>query len=219
MEPQGLTTQQQLILNCISDSSIAHIFTFSGGTALSSMFLHHRFSEDLDFFSLEEFDPRMLHDFISSLKDTLQYSHFDYRSSFNRHLFFLHFKNREILKLEFDYYPFPPIQKGPKYKNIQVDSLIDIAANKLHIMSVKPRSRDYIDLFFIYNVHHYNLKELYYQTKQKFDTHIDPVQLGVNLLLFDPSDMSMVHAPPPEKDIRSFFKTKVKEIESLILTE
>ena len=131
MQPSGLTHQQKLVLDAIASKKYFSQFTFGGGTALSSFYLNHRFSEDLDFFNEQEFDSQQLAIILSSLKKDLKIAKIDFRQSFNRFSFFLHFPNKEVLKLEFDYYPFPPIEKGKLYKNMRVDSLIDIAVNKL----------------------------------------------------------------------------------------
>jgi hypothetical protein len=55
-----------------------------------------------------------------------------------------------LFKVDFNYYPFPRIEKGLKWKNIVVDSLLDIAVNKVHTISMKPRARDFVDLFLSY---------------------------------------------------------------------
>ena len=52
-----LTTIQQKALDSIaSDTIVKNHFYLSGGTALATYYLHHRLSEDLDFFSENEID-------------------------------------------------------------------------------------------------------------------------------------------------------------------
>ena len=52
-----LSENQRLLLTLLSeDAPICKTFYLSGGTALAEFYLHHRFSEDLDFFSEEEFE-------------------------------------------------------------------------------------------------------------------------------------------------------------------
>jgi predicted nucleotidyltransferase component of viral defense system len=41
----------------VSGAPLAREATFGGGTALSAVYLHHRFSEDLDFFLPRETSP------------------------------------------------------------------------------------------------------------------------------------------------------------------
>ncbi len=53
----SLTPKQQLIFDEVKKSVfLKQNFYFTGGTALSAVYLHHRLSEDLDFFSQEKFD-------------------------------------------------------------------------------------------------------------------------------------------------------------------
>ena len=52
-----LTDNQSQILNTLAtDSNFSKNFYLSGGTALAEFYLHHRLSEDLDFFSETEID-------------------------------------------------------------------------------------------------------------------------------------------------------------------
>lgn len=55
MAKKILSSQQQLLLDLISEQKdITNNFYLSGGTALAEYYLHHRLSEDLDFFTFEE---------------------------------------------------------------------------------------------------------------------------------------------------------------------
>ena len=94
-----LTKQQQLALKLIADTDLAQHFYFGGGTVLSHYYLQHRYSEDLDFFSQEEFDPQSITISIKSLQDKLKFKSFDYQNSFNRNLYCLLFKTNYVLKL------------------------------------------------------------------------------------------------------------------------
>ena len=57
MEQTVLTATQQKALTIIAtDLVVKKHFYLTGGTALSEYYLHHRLSEDLDFFSEQEID-------------------------------------------------------------------------------------------------------------------------------------------------------------------
>ena len=58
------------------------------------------------------------------------------------------------------------------------DSIVDIATNKLFTIAQNPRGRDYFDLYYIIQKYHYTLENLRMLAKQKFDWHVDPLQLG-----------------------------------------
>lgn len=216
-----LTKQQKALLTLISENkSVAETFYFTGGTALTEYYLHHRESEDLDFFSETEFDVEPLTFFISQLKKSLNFEEIDYQQNFNRNLFFLRFPNNYVLKTEFTYYPFPRIEKKTD-RNLQIDSLLDIAVNKLFTIYQNPRSRDYIDLFFIIEQQQWRFADLLKKAKIKFDWHIDALQLGSQMVRAE--DLLKVDYPVMIKEVNNkkvieFFLERSKELEPEILT-
>ncbi|MBI3442630.1 MAG: hypothetical protein HY007_02600 [Candidatus Sungbacteria bacterium] len=83
------------------------------------------------------------------------------------------------MKTEFTYFPFPRIEQKEKIGELFIDSLIDIAVNKIFTIYQKPRSRDFIDLYLILvNNTNLTIDSLIKNAQIKFDTVIDPVQLG-----------------------------------------
>ncbi len=107
----------------------------------------------------------------------------DYRQFLGLHNFQFYFSDTNILKVDFNYYPFPRIDRGIKHKNIIIDSILDIAVNKVHTIAMKPRTRDFIDIYFIIKEKNYGFMDLLMKAKAKFDWHIDPVQLGSRLFM------------------------------------
>lgn len=175
-----ITEIQEKFLKLFSKSTLSKQFYFSGGTALSYYYLNHRYSEDLDFFSEEEFDTVQISVFLKSIKKEIGYLSFDYQQSFNRNIYHLRFKD-SVLKVEFTYYPFIQVQKPKKIDGILVDSLTDIATNKLFTISQNARGRDYFDLFYINQKEKISLEKLRKLAKIKFDWHVDPLHLGTQL--------------------------------------
>lgn len=177
-----LTKEQEKFLDLVSQEKyLCRKFYFTGGTPLCAFYLFHRLSEDLDLFSEEEINLVSIRSFIGKTQKKLKLEKIDYRQFLGLHTFQLFFPNREILKIDFNYYPFPRIEKGIKFKNIEVDSILDIAVNKVHTISMKPRARDFIDLYFIVAAKQYQFYDLLMYAKAKFDWHIDPLQLGSRL--------------------------------------
>jgi predicted nucleotidyltransferase component of viral defense system len=173
-----LTKNQTKILELISnDKMMSEFFYLTGGTALAEFYLRHRLSEDLDFFSEREFNPQDVYTFLTTLKKLIGLKKIAYEQSFNRNLFFLHL-NKEIIKTEFTYFPFPRIEKKLKQNRLYIDSLQDIAINKIFTIYQKPRSRDFIDLYYIIKEKKYAINDLIKKAKMKFDWHVDPIQLG-----------------------------------------
>ncbi|MEI6690981.1 MAG: nucleotidyl transferase AbiEii/AbiGii toxin family protein [bacterium] len=176
-----LTPNQVKTLSAIATSNLAKEFYFSGGTALSHYYLQHRLSEDLDFFRTEEFDVQSVYVALKLLKSKVGYDKVDFQSSMNRNLFFLHFPDKTILKLEFTYYPFEQVESPKIIDGLKVDSAIDIATNKLFTIVQTPRGRDYYDLYFLITKYGYTIPKLRMLAKQKFDWHIDPLMLASQL--------------------------------------
>ena len=179
MGKEILSKNQHLFLDALKkEKKLCDNFYLTGGTALAAFYLNHRLSEDLDFFSEKEIDKLSISVFLKTIRERLKIKTIDYQESFNRNLFFLHLISKEILKTEFTYFPFPRIEKSVREGNLQIDSILDIAANKLFTIYQNPRSRDFIDLYLILEERKFNLDDLIKKARIKFDWHIDPIQLG-----------------------------------------
>ncbi|MEK7083912.1 MAG: nucleotidyl transferase AbiEii/AbiGii toxin family protein [Patescibacteria group bacterium] len=174
--------QQELFSLFSKESSLCKKFYLGGGTALSEFYLQHRLSEDLDFFSEEEVDTEPLFVFLRSVQKRLGIKMIDFEQSFNRNLFFLKYADGDVLKAEWTWYPFPRIESGKTVGKLAVDSLLDIAVNKVFTMYQKPRARDFIDLYFIVREGGFTLSSLVKKAQVKFDWHVDPIQLGAQFL-------------------------------------
>ncbi|MEX0896016.1 MAG: nucleotidyl transferase AbiEii/AbiGii toxin family protein [Patescibacteria group bacterium] len=213
-----LTEQQQLVLKLISETSLAEHFYFSGGTALSHYYLQHRYSEDLDFFCHEEFDAQDITVIIKSLQKKLEFISFDYQNSFNRNLYFIRFKDESVLKLEFTYYPFEQIEHPEKKDGLLVDSVIDIATNKLFTIVQKPRGRDYFDLYTIIRKYGFGTEELRMKAKLKFDWHVDPLQLASRLFEADAHlDDPIIIGSLDRKSLSDFFHIEAEKLKGEIV--
>jgi len=212
-----LSPYQKQFLKLFSQSPLTKTFYFTGGTALSHYYLKHRFSEDLDFFNPKEFDPSTITTFLKSIKNKLKYTTIDIQTSFNRHIFLLKFK-QEFLKVEFTYFPFPPIKKPLKKDNLLIDSLTDISVNKLFTINQNPRGRDYYDLYYIFQKKPFSLEKLRKLSKIKFDWHVDPLQLAsrlnqVSQFLDDPILVKTTN----RSKIVDFFTNQAQQLKSEII--
>ncbi len=178
-----LSRKQQMLLDLIGEEkNLCQSFYLTGGTALAEFYLHHRYSEDLDFFSEHEFEPQSISVFWKKIKKTVGIKKVDFEQSFNRNLFFLHL-GKEVIKTEFTYFPFPRIEAKKKIGSLAVDGLLDIAVNKIFTIYQKPRARDFIDLYFIIQKDKkLTIADLIKKAKVKFDWHIDPLQLGAQFM-------------------------------------
>lgn len=200
-----------------TDKFVSSSFYLTGGTVLAEFYLKHRYSEDLDFFSEKEFDFLPLDTFIKKLKDNLNIKKIDFQQSFNRNMFFLHFDS-EVLKIEFTYFPFPRIAKGGQKYGIDIDSLPDIATNKLFTIYQRSQARDYIDLYYICSKSNYLISDLIKQAKTKFDWHIDPLQLGTQFIKStEIKDFPRMIERIDDKIWQDFFILEAKKLSSEII--
>lgn len=218
MANEILTTNQSAFLGQFGAVKfLAKNFYLTGGTALAAFHLHHRFSEDLDFFSEQEIDLLNLNISIHHIKKALHIATIDFQQSFNRNLFFCHFASG-VVKTEFTYFPFPRLEKTSPTKGLAVDSIVDIAVNKLFTIYQRTQARDYIDLYWICQTKKFVIMDLIAKAKAKFDWHIDPLQLGTQFVkAAEAKDFPrMIKKIPPAK-WQDFFIREAKKLKKEIV--
>lgn len=135
-------------------------------------------------------------------------------------MYFLQFNAQKILKLEFTYYPFVQIESPIKRNGLLVDSVIDIATNKLFTIVQNPRGRDYYDLYSIIQTYHYPMEKLRKLAKLKFDWDVDVLQLGTqfNTVAQYVDDPILTNNDNRSRMI-DFFKKEAIQLKSRILTK
>ncbi len=215
-----LTENQAAFLERLRDSPfLKENFYLTGGTALAAFYLEHRYSEDLDFFSESEFDLLDINVFLDGLKQSLPIAKIDFQQSFNRNLFFLHFDS-QILKVEFIFFPFPRLEKSEEKEGILIDSLLDIAVNKLFTIYQRTNARDYIDLYFICQEKNFSIADLVQKARVKFDWHIDPLQLGAQFVkALEVKDYPRMIREVPTEKWQGFFIEEAKKLKDDIVME
>jgi len=215
-----LTKNQQLLLDEVGkNKAITEAFYLGGGTALAEFYLQHRLSEDLDFFTENEFDPFLVSAFFKSIQKQMKITKIDYQQSFNRNLFFITI-GKDLIKTEFTYYPFPRIESTTIFHGIKIDSLLDIAVNKVFTIYQKPRSRDFIDLYLIIKKSGWNMADLIKKAKVKFDYHIDLLQLGTQFVkASDIADFPRMLIKLPHATWQKFFLAEAEKFGKKILKQ
>lgn len=209
--------QKNFLLEISKIAYLRENFYFTGGTALAAFYLMHRYSEDLDFFSEKEVDLANLNVAIALLKKLFNADKIDFEQSYNRNLIFFHF-GKVVLKTEFTFFPFPLIEKGEKQFGLAVDSLLDIAVNKLFTIYQRTNARDYIDLYSICADRGFEISDLVKKARIKFDWHIDPLQLGTQFVkAAEAKDYPKMIRKIREKEWQDFFLKEAKKLKSDIL--
>jgi predicted nucleotidyltransferase component of viral defense system len=209
-----LSDNQKKILALLSkEKIISDNFYLSGGTALAEFYLNHRLSEDLDFFSEKEFDPQMISTIFKKIQKDAGIKSIKYEQSFNRNLFFLELEN-DFIKTEFTYFPFIRIEKGKKIGDLEIDSLFDIAVNKIFTIYQKPRSRDFLDLYLILKIKpEWSMDELMKKAHIKFDNYLDPLQLASQFVKAEIlKDYPKIILQISEKEWQGFFINEARKL-------
>ena len=203
--------QKQILQILSNDRVFVNNFYLTGGTALSEFYLYHRLSEDLDFFSTKEIDKIWLNTISTKIAKEIKAAK-DIQESFNRNLVFFNLNN-QIIKTEFTYFPMPQVNKPKTVGGIPIDSELDIAVNKFFTIYQKPSARHFIDLFLLLTTRNYSWEQLKKLARIKFDTTIDPIQLGSQLVKAeDIFDLPKLLIKLPDKKWREYFLQKAEEL-------
>jgi predicted nucleotidyltransferase component of viral defense system len=161
-----LTPLQTDFLQHFFASSIGVDFFLTGGTALAAFYLHHRHSEDLDLFTLDTLPLRETDNLIPQLAEQLgcHISHARRTEHFRR--YFLELEEAPPLKIDLVQDFGPQYGEHLKVGDIIVDSLENIAVNKLTAILGRTEPKDFVDLAFILQAG-YDFDELRVKAKQK----------------------------------------------------
>ncbi len=215
MPREILTEDQKKVIRLIAAEPKMADFYLTGGTALAGFYLHHRLSDDLDFFIGTAPDPIFLHAFANKIKRALDAKSVRFDKIYDRNQFFFQLKNTE-LKLEFALYPFPQIIKPKNAGGIKIDSLRDIAANKLMAMLDRFDPKDFADLFFL--LKKFKLEKVRRDAEKKFGIKIDNIFLGGELMKSQRiSALPKMIKPLTIKQLKEFFVKQAADLKNKIL--
>lgn len=163
-----LTKAQREAVAFLARTSLRQKFYWTGGTLLACHYLHHRRSLDLDFFSEKRFSFTEVNDWGQRFKKKVGFKKVTYRKVFDRFEFL--FENKEELRIEFVYYnrEKKTLRKRRKLLGLYIDSLEDIAANKVMAFLDRNEPKDLFDLYFLLTKKDFALKKLLRLACQKF---------------------------------------------------
>ena len=199
-----LTPYQVQILNIFFASRLGKRFFLTGGTALSAFYLGHRCSNDLDLFTLKSFDSLELEKLIGKIaKETSSTVRTKVKTSDYYEVYLENKKESWIQRL--DFVQEQPIIFGKRktIDSIVVDSLENIASNKILTIYGRLEPKDYLDLFFILRETDLDFGKLFEKTKKK-DTGLHEFYFANMLAETD----NLKHFP---KTLKPFNKNKLIE--------
>ncbi len=203
---------QKEILEIFGGVSDSEGFYLTWGTALSVFYLKHRKSRDLDFFSKEE--ERIL-PFSYHLEEKLKICGMGVeRQRGIRSFVELSVKkdiDSTIIHLACDSpFRFEEIKEFEDFPGLNMDSLVDIASNKLLALFGRATLRDFIDIYFLVKKEKFTPEELMDKAKIK-DPGFDLYWLGVaferiNTFKEDSPEMSLLIETLDFGELANFFK-------------
>jgi len=206
-----LTKNQKIILTELAKIEfIQKNFYFTGGTALAYFYLQHRLSEDLDFFSEKKFDNQPL---ISFFEDLRKKYHFQLKTEQieNVNSFYLYLPDKEKLKIDFNYYPFKRVRKSILKEGVWVDSLFDIAINKLITIIQRTDVKDFVDFYFLEPK--FGVWDLIEGVRVKFRQKIEPYLLASDFLKVEDFEfLPRMVKPLSLEELKIFFRKLAKKV-------
>lgn len=206
-----LSPLQKEILSEFANVPESDLFYLTGGTALAAFYLQHRKSNDLDFFTDKE---GVILPFSFRLEKALKNKNISTERLRGLHSFvelsakrideftIIHLAQESPFRLE-------PPKESAAYPALKIDSLTDIASNKLLALFQRATLRDFIDVYFLIKENHFTAEKLMELAKEK-DPGFDLYWLGVaferiNLFSTDEPDMLLLIKPSTLAELLVFF--------------
>lgn len=206
-----LSPLQKEILNEFAKVIESNLFYLTGGTALAAFYLNHRKSNDLDFFTDKE---GVILPFSFRLEKALKDKNISIERLRGLHSFvelsakrldestIIHIAQESPFRLE-------PPKESADYPGLKIDSLTDIASNKLLALFQRATLRDFVDIYFLIKENHFTAEKLMGLAKEK-DPGFDLYWLGVaferiNLFSADVPDMLLLIKPCTLTELTDFF--------------
>lgn len=149
LDAARLLPAQRVVSSAFVASPLVEDFYLTGGTDLAAFWLHHRRSEDLDFFSDVDVPLPAVDAFVRAIPDTRVVS---FQRLYDRRIFLLDIAG-EPLKVEFTRYPFP--RSAPLHRlacGLALDPPGEVFVNKLAAMADRAEPKDEVDVFFLLRV-------------------------------------------------------------------
>lgn len=205
------TKEQSIIFHQIGkEPTLSSRFYFTGGTALAAFYLKHRYSEDLDFFSASRFDPDDIESVVATWTGKYGFTFTSHRKEVVT-IYILTFNGSRTLKLDFGYYPHKQVEKSTKVAGVTVDSLWDIAINKLFAINQRSQVRDFVDLYFL--LKHFTIWDLIYGVEVKFRKIVEPWLLASDVSIVETFDsLPRMIAPLTLPQFKEFYRDFAKKL-------
>lgn len=160
--------QSYLVEQAAKNEEIIRWYYLTGGTALAEFYLHHRLSEDLDFFTTSEVNNQKIQAFIDSIKTPTGIKDYVVKQISGLYQYTLFYDDGESIKADFNEYDYRQVEPGTVFGKLRIDSMYDIAINKLESMCNRTKARDYVDLYMLISQNIFSMEQLMARVPEKF---------------------------------------------------
>lgn len=212
-----LTATQRQILDIIAaEPYFPQTFYLTGGTALSAFYYHHRESEDIDLFTQKPFDQNFVQVWMNAQTKKHRWK-LSYAQVFERQTYEISWKSH-VGKIDFVQYDFRRLSPSTiHYQHIEVDSLSDIAVNKLLSISQRTAVKDFVDLYFLLQKD-FTWWDLMGSIQRKFGIEIEKVYLASLLTKVEEFDALPVMTKKLSlSTLKKFFLAQAKSLATPML--
>ena len=134
----GISPDTQAVLESLAKLPFVKQYYLAGGTACA-LYYGHRLSYDLDFFSQEPVEPRVISSKVENLGrlEVQQASEGTWLGSINQ------------VKLSFFEHLYPLVGEESEWANTRIASKLDIGCMKLEAIGGRGIMRDFVDMYFL----------------------------------------------------------------------
>lgn len=211
MEQEILKPWQKKAIDFVFSKNELNNFYLTGGTALAGYYLYHRISDDLDFFSFDNFDSIFIHGITEELRKIIGADKVRFSKLYDRNQFFYILMDEEY-KVEFTKYPFKQLEEINDFNGARIDSEFDIAVNKLITITDRFDPKDFVDLYFL--LRKYSLERLQKGVYSKFNTKLDQLTIGSSLAkVRGVLALPKLTEPLTVEELKEFFNAEAKKLQ------
>lgn len=179
---------------------------------MSALYLHHRATEDLDFFMTRMIEVVEIGPLAAALRTKTTATEVEVVGP--RTSIVLLRGNRYLGRIDFAYYPFDPVGRRSRWRGLVVESLEDMTVNKLQAVLTRKQPRDFVDLYFLLREGPLqDLDALLSLVRAKFD--VGPHRLGLAarlLLAHEVRELPRMIRPVALGELVAFFEERAREL-------
>lgn len=200
------------MLDQVAASALGSEVVFGGGAALAALHLHHRTSEDVDFFAMRAVEPTELGPLVRSLRSvapTIEIEVVGPRTSLT-----LVKRSKHVGRVDFAFYPYDPVGRRTMYRGLRVESLEDMTVNKVQAVLTRTQVRDFVDLYFLLREGPLrDLNALLDHVRAKFDAGPHRLGLAARLLLVrEAQQFPRLLRSVTRDELIAFFEDRAREL-------